>query len=99
MKWVSIAALVLVVTAFGLWLVYVRAPAPAEVCDHIVEITLQETQAHGLKMESEALVLGNIKESCIKHKLDKIQLRGRIKYATYAKCVVAASDLATIEAC
>ncbi len=83
----------------GLWLIYVKAPPPAELCEHISEVSLRESAARGMSADSQAAVLGGIREGCIQHKLDKIQLRGRIKYAAYAKCVMAADSLATIEKC
>lgn len=89
----------MIATIVTLWTIFVRAPSPVDVCDHIVDVTMSEAQAHGMSMQSEASMLGGIKDSCVQHKLDKIQLRGRIKYATYAKCVLAAPDLQTIEAC
>lgn len=93
----SVTAVLVVLGA--LWLIYVQAPPPAEVCDHIIEVTMQESSQQGMSPDSQAAVLGGIRESCIEHKLDKIQLRGRIKYATYAKCVMASDSLSTIEKC
>lgn len=83
----------------GLWMIYVKAPPPAAVCDHIAEVTMRESAERGMSADSQASVLGGIQEGCIEHKLDKIQLRGRIKYASYAKCVVAADSLSAIEKC
>jgi hypothetical protein len=95
-SWIT---LVIVAVVFGLWWRYVRAPTPTEVCDHIVEVTLAETAASGTSPESEAAIIERIKASCIQHKLDKIQLRGRIRYADYAKCVMAETTLAGVDAC
>ena len=84
---------------FSLWWLYVRAPSPAEVCDHIVEVTRQEARQSGLSDEAEGAVIENLRERCVQHKLDKIQLRGRLQYATYAKCVLDRATLVEIERC
>ena len=68
-------------------------------CEHIVEVTLREAGDQALRMETEAQLIEATREQCIEHKLDKIQLRGRIKYAEHAKCVMAANDLDTIWRC
>jgi len=40
-----------------------------------------------------------MKERCMKHKVDKLKLRGRLQWADYAKCVTASDDLAAIGQC
>jgi hypothetical protein len=84
---------------FGLWWAYVRAPAPAEVCDHIVAVTTHEARQSGLSVVAEDAMVDKLRERCIQHKLDKIQLRGRLQYASYAKCVVERTTLIEIERC
>jgi hypothetical protein len=95
-SWVTLG---LVAIVFGLWWAYVRAPSPAAVCDHIIEMTVAEARATGMSMESEAAIIEKTRQECIAHKLDKIKLRGRIKYARYAKCVVAHRTLDEIYGC
>lgn len=99
MKRVGLAVFLFVGTLVVLWAIFVRAPGPQEVCDHIVEVTMKQASAANMSPESEASLVGGLKERCIEHKLNKIQLRGRVKYAQYAKCVMAADTLLDVESC
>ena len=99
MKRFGIASFLFVGTLVLLWAIFVRAPGPEAVCEHIVEVTLQEASSAEMSVESEASLVSGLQERCIEHKLDKIQLRGRVKYAQYAKCVMAASTLLDVESC
>ena len=98
-KIISFVILVLVAGLFAAWWAFVRAPGPAEVCDHIIDVTIAEAQATGMSREAEADVIERTREECIQHKRDKIQLRGRLDYADYAKCVVSAKTLDEIYKC
>ena len=91
--------LLVTATVFGLWWTYVRAPGPAVVCEHIIEVTVAESRASGMSSESEATVIERTRDECIQHKQDKILLRGRVEYARYAKCVMAADTLEDIYSC
>ncbi len=82
-----------------LWLAYVRAPGPIEVCAHIIDVTHRESDAVGLAPDTQAMLDDSLHQRCLQHKHDKIQLRGRIAWARYAKCVLAAEDLRTIGRC
>ena len=82
-----------------LWRMYVTAPAPAAVCDHIIEVTLKEAGDQAMTAGTQDTLLERLRQQCIQHKRDKIQFRGKIEYATYAKCVMAASELQAIESC
>jgi len=99
MKRVGQAVFLFVATLVALWAIFVRAPGPEDVCEHIVNVTLREAQAAAMNHESEAALMAGLQERCVKHKLDKMQLRGRVKYAEYAKCVMAADTLAEVETC
>jgi hypothetical protein len=99
MKRLSIVLLVIVAILFAAWWAFVRAPGPEEVCAHIAAVTKAEVEASGVSLESEAAVIEGIERRCVQHKRDKIQLRGRIKYAEYAKCVMAADTVAAIGKC
>jgi hypothetical protein len=99
MKLASGIVLAIVLLVTGFWLFFVRAPAPPLVCDHIIEVTLREAGQQGVSMETQADIVERLREQCIKHKIDKIQLRGRLKYADYAKCVVSKDTLGEIEHC
>jgi len=99
MKIASAIVLGLTLLLFIGWWAFVRAPGPVEVCDHIVDVTLREAGSRGLGMETEAQLVEATREQCIQHKLDKLQLRGRIKYAQHAKCVMEAQTLGEIGRC
>jgi hypothetical protein len=99
MKLASIVVLALIVALFTAWWAFVRAPGPEEVCAHIANVTKTEIEASGVSLESEAAVIEDIERGCVQHKLDKIQLRGRLKYAGYAKCVMAAQTVTEIGKC
>jgi hypothetical protein len=99
MKKASIVILVVIAVLFGLWFAFVRAPTPEEVCRHIAAVSTKEAEDRGVSLESEAAVIENIERKCIQHKLDKIQLRGRIQYAEYARCVMDSTTLGTIGKC
>ncbi len=99
MKIASGVILGLTIALFFVWWALIRAPGPVEVCDHIVEVTLREAGDQQLSDQTQARLIESTREQCIQHKRDKIQLRGRIKYASYAKCVVEAETLAAIGRC
>ncbi len=99
MKRVGQAIFVFVATLVALWAIFVRAPGPETICEHIVEVTVREAQAASMNPQSEAALMTGLQERCVKHKLDKMKLRGRVKYAEYSKCVMAASTLSEVEAC
>lgn len=87
------------VLLFALWWTFVRAPPPAEVCRHIIDVTMREAGASELAPASQDALMRSLEERCVTHKLDKIQLRGRVVYAKYAKCVLDSDNLADIERC
>ncbi len=99
MKRVGLGMFLFVATLMVLWMIFVRAPKPQQVCEHIVQVTLQEASAAQMSADSEAALVSGLQERCIAHKRDKIQLRGRVKYAQYAKCVMSASTLSAVESC
>lgn len=95
---VSLALLALsVVAIFIFWLGWVRAPAPEQVCKHKIELvidTVGEQQTEG----ADALI-GQLEAKCVSNVQRKIQLRGKLVYAKYAKCVMSATTLADAERC
>src|SRR4029079_17216442 len=99
MRIASFVVLGLTAVLFVLWWAFIRAPGPVEVCDHIVAVTLREAGDQALRDQTEARPVAATREQCIEHKLDKLQLRGRIKYAEHAKCVMAAETLSEIGRC
>ena len=82
---------------FSLWWFFVRAPGPDSVCRHIVTVTMQD--AGQMSPASQDALVRSLEDRCIQHKLDIIQLRGRVVYSKYAKCVLSSSHLADIERC
>jgi hypothetical protein len=95
------SAIVFVVCAalFAVWWGWVRAPPPARVCEHVVEVTLQDTAGGQLAPETRARLLEATQQQCEKRAFDKLQLRGRLKYAQWAKCLMAADDVAALGGC
>jgi len=84
---------------FGLWFAFVRAPTPQSVCRHIIDVTIRESAQGGIGGDGQDAVIAQLEERCMQQKLDKIQLRGRVVWAKYAKCVTEADDLETIWRC
>ena len=89
----SIGSLGAVALLFGLWWAFIRAPGPADVCAHIIDVTMRESGQSELAPESQTAVVDQLRERCMQHKVDKIQLRGRVVWARYARCVMAADTL------
>lgn len=88
-------ALVVVLTA--LWFMFVDAPSPEQVCDRIIEMTYAEGATHD--PESVDALVRTLREGCVTSKRQVIQYRGKIEWASYASCVMEASDLAGAEGC
>ncbi len=99
MRIASVVILVLTATIFSFWFFFVRAPGPVTVCDHIMRVTLAEAEAQNLSPDTQDALVERLREGCIQHKLDKIQLRGRIAYAEYARCVMSKNTRAEIDRC
>lgn len=96
---VSTVLLLVVGGLVGLWVLFVRAPSPQAVCDHIVQVTVDEATQSGMSRDSQVVVIEQMRKRCVKHKLDKIQLRGRISYARYARCVVGEQSVSGFSRC
>lgn len=95
---VGIGVLVLsVISVLVFWLGWVRAPSPEQICKHKIELviaTVGEDQTEG----ADALI-GQLEGKCVTAAERKILLRGKIVYAEYAKCVMAATTLMDAERC
>jgi hypothetical protein len=95
---VSLAVLVIaILSVFVFWLGWVRAPSPEQICRHKIELviaTVGQDQTEG----AEALI-GQLEAKCVEAAKRKIQLRGKLVYADYAKCVIAAQSLMDAERC
>ena len=97
MKIFAVISLSVVVFLTMVWFFMLRAPAPEVVCDHIVEITLEEAGERAPNAVN-ALV-DRLRLSCTREKRTKLRLRGKYHYAEYAKCVMSAKTLADAEGC
>jgi hypothetical protein len=97
MKIAGIVVTVIALILVGLWLAFVRAPAPEAVCQHKQAITLAESGGqHAAAMEN---LLDRIQADCVKEKYKLLQLRGKVAYARQAKCILAATTLSAAELC
>jgi hypothetical protein len=93
--WGVFAILALATVVF--WFGWVRAPAPEAICRHKVELvvgTVGAEQAEG----ADALV-SQLELRCVEGATTKIRMQGKLVYARYAKCVMAASTLDQAEQC
>ena len=93
----AIVSLVLIGTVVALWMKYVDAPSPAQVCDRVIEMTYAEGATHD--PESVEALVRTLREGCVTSKRQVIQYRGKIEWASYASCVMEATDLAGAEGC
>ena len=97
MKIAAIVLLLLALTLGGLWVAFVSAPEPDEVCQHKIAITLAEAgQQHGDAVDN---LVDQLRLQCVKEKRKLLQLRGKIVYARQAKCIMAATTLSAAERC
>ena len=99
MKWFAGIVFLLGAVIFAFWVAYVRAPTPEEVCGHIMGVTVREAGEVNLAPETRDTLIARLERDCIEHKRNKILLRGKIRYASYARCVVRAQTLRAIEDC
>jgi hypothetical protein len=79
------------------WLGWVRAPSPEQICKHKVELvlaTVGEDQREGAEV-----LISQLELKCVTAAKRKIQLRGKLVYADYAKCVMRAESLMEAERC
>ena len=86
-----------VVGVFVFWLGWVRAPSPEEVCAH--KIGLVTATADSDQTEARDALIGQYEATCVIAARRKIQLRGKLVYAEFAKCVTAATSLSDAERC
>jgi hypothetical protein len=96
LKIAGLSVVAFTVTAAVLWMIFVRAPSPEEVCAHRVELSYQA----GAKATAAAETLvDRLTTRCIEDEERRIRLRGRLVYAKYSKCVLSATDLGEAERC
>jgi hypothetical protein len=95
-----IAGLVLsgiAIAIFGFWLIFVRAPSPSEVCEHKIQLVLAEVPPE--QREGADALIAQLQLRCEAAAEKKIQYRGKIVYAEYARCVAKAQTLGDAERC
>jgi hypothetical protein len=89
----SAIVLAVVATLFAFWWGWVRAPAPRAVCEHIVGLMAKESAERTIDEKTRALLMEATSEQCVSRAQDKLQLRGRLGYARWAKCMAAAQPV------
>lgn len=93
-RWISLGLSVFVLTLGTLWFIFVRAPSPAAICEHKINLVLAEAQG-----ADAGPLVDTLRSTCITNAERRIKMRGKIKYANYARCVAAASSLENAERC
>lgn len=88
---------IIVLAVFVFWFGWVRAPSPEEVCAHKMELVLA-TATPDQREGADALI-ARLELNCVQAARRKIQLRGKLVWADYAKCVTAAETLMEAERC
>ena len=87
----------LALAIFVFWLGWVRAPSPQEICAHKIELVLETTGPE--QREGAEALISRLELNCVQAAQNKIKLRGKLVYARYAKCVIAAQTLMDAERC
>ena len=85
------------VAIFGFWLIFVRAPSPAEICEHKIQLVLNEVPPD--QREGADALIVQLQMRCEEAAKKKIQFRGKLVYAEYARCVAKAQTLGEAERC
>jgi hypothetical protein len=93
--WGIFAALVLATIVF--WFGWVRAPSPERICQHKIELVFGTVGAE--QREGAEALVSQLELKCVQAANDEIRLSGKLVYAKYAKCVMAATTLDEAERC
>ncbi len=93
----TLGAAIFCLTLVVLWFVFVHAPGPEAICTRLTELTVEE--AGGANPQTTQALVDRLEARCVEDKRRIIQYRGKIEYAEYARCVMAAEDLTTAERC
>lgn len=99
MRIASAIMLAIVASLFAFWWGWVRAPAPPAVCDHLADLAVQEAAASDLDPATQGSLLQATQDRCHTMAQDKLKLRGRLTYATWAKCIAAAPTMSAAGRC
>lgn len=97
MKIAGIVLLLLVGLLTGLWFAYVRAPAPHEVCQRKADLVLADTR--GEHAEAASSLVDHFRLTCTRQAETLLQFRGKLAYARFARCVMAAPTFDDAERC
>ena len=97
MRLAAVIVLVLAAIVGALWFQFVVAPPAHEVCQHKSDVLVAE--ASGAHDEAVANLLDQYRLSCRKQADKTLQLRGKIAYARWAKCVMGSKTLSEAERC
>lgn len=96
-KIVGLVFSVLAIAIFVFWLIFVRAPSPAEICKHKIQLVLNEVPQE--QREGADALIAQLEMRCVEAAEKKIQFRGKLVYAEYARCVAEAETLGAAERC
>lgn len=73
------------------------APAPEDVCGHVVDLMKKELGDQVDAMPEDEIK--KIKENCVKEAEKEKEMKGALEYNKQAKCVMAAASLEDLEKC
>lgn len=93
--WAVFGLLALATVVF--WFGWVRAPSPERVCQHKIELVFQTVGAE--QREGAEALVSQLELKCVQAANNEIRLRGKLVYAEFAKCVMAATSLDQAERC
>ncbi|MFO7565947.1 MAG: hypothetical protein R6X02_25110 [Enhygromyxa sp.] len=92
--WTVVGILVAATVVF--WFGWVRAPSPEQICQHKIELA---KAAGAEQSEGTEALISQLELKCVEAARNKILMRGKLVYAEYAKCVMAATSLDEAERC
>lgn len=92
-----VALLLMTALALFLWQRHVSAPSPEAICAHKIQLTRAETQKNAHK--AAARLIEKLQGKCQESAERRIRLEGKIAYARFARCVMAAKTLSETERC
>lgn len=93
--WVVLGLMTL--ATFVFWFGWVRAPSPEQICQHKIELVINTVGAE--QAEGAQALVSQLELNCVEAANEEIRLRGKLVYADYAKCVMAATSLGEAERC
>jgi hypothetical protein len=92
--WIIVAILAVATLVF--WFGWVRAPSPEHICQHKIELA---KSAGAEQREGTEALISQLELKCVEAAKTEIRMRGKLVYAKYAKCVMAATSLDEAERC